>query len=128
MLNSVILIGRLVADPVIREVSTGKNVCEIKLAISRPFKNQTNHTYDTDFIKVVFWEYLAINVNEYCSKGSTVAVKARLQVRNMTIAEKQVEMIEVIGEQIIFINKPQQKTDAKILDSVEEIPFDKLDE
>lgn len=126
MLNNVILIGRLVSDPVFREVSNGKNVCEIKLAVTRPFKNQQNHTYDTDFIKVTFWEYAAINVNEYCVKGSTVSVKGRLQVRNMSVGEKNIEMLEVIGEQIIFINKPQQKSISKTDEVVEDIPFDDL--
>ena len=126
MLNSVTLVGRLASDPVFREVSNGKNVCEIRLAVQRPFKNQTNHTYDTDFIKVTFWEYLAINVNEYCFKGATVAVRARLQIRNVTIADKNIEMPEVVGEQIIFISKPQSKVEIKSDEVVEDIPFEEV--
>ena len=38
MLNTVTLVGRLVQDPIIKEVSGGKNVCEVKLALTRPFK------------------------------------------------------------------------------------------
>lgn len=126
MLNSVILIGRLASDPTFREVSNGKNVCEIRLAVQRPFKNQTNHTYDTDFIKVTFWEYLAINVNEYCFKGATVAVRARLQIRNISVGDKNIDMPEVVGEQIVFISKPSSKTEIKTDEDVEDIPFEEI--
>ena len=108
MINSVILVGKLVNDPSIREVSNGKSVCEVTLATKRPFKNVSG-TYETDFIRVTFWEYLAININEYCSKGATIGVRARLQTRKITISEKQYEVIEVVGEQLIFIGKPLPK-------------------
>lgn len=126
MLNEVTLIGRLACDPVFKEVSNGKSVCEIVLAISRPFKNQRNHTYDVDYIKVTFWEYLAININEYCIKGCTVSVKARLQVRTITIGEKNIDILDVIGEQIIFICKPHKRNDSKDDEVVEDIPFDEI--
>ena len=126
MLNEVILIGRLASDPVFREVSNGKNVCEIVLAVSRPFKNQQNHTYDTDFIKITFWEYLAINVNEYCAKGNTVSVKGRLQVRTITVGDKNIDTLELIGEHIIFIGRPQKRNGSKSDDVVEDIPFDEI--
>ena len=127
MFNQVVLIGRLANDPVIREVSGGKNVCEVKLAVARPFKNQTNHIYDTDFIKVTFWEYLAINVNEYCNKGATVCVKGRLQVRNVSVGEKNIDVLEVVGEHIVFISRSQVKQE-KDSDVIEDVPFDEIKE
>ena len=123
MVNSLILVGKIVNDPEIKEAANGKNVCEVTLALRRPFKNM-NNVYDTDFIKVTFWEYLAININEYCKKGATIAVKGRLQVRKANIADKQIEMIEVVGEQLIFIGKPLPKTEDKnesVIDEVEDI-------
>ncbi|MBP5445147.1 MAG: single-stranded DNA-binding protein [Acholeplasmatales bacterium] len=110
MINSVILVGKLVNDPEIREAANGKNVCEVVLATKRPFKS-LNGTYDTDFIKVTFWEYLAININEYCSKGATIGVRARLQSRKLNIQDKLYEVIEVVGEQLIFISKAPLKVD-----------------
>lgn len=127
MINQVILVGRLVADPVIREVSSGKNVCEIKLALQRPFKSQTTHTYETDFIKVTFWEYLAINVNEYSIKGSVLGIKARLQNRVITVNDKPVEIIDVVGEQLIFISKPHNKSIPKSNEEIEDIPFEEIE-
>lgn len=127
MFNQVVLIGRIANDPVMREVSGGKNVCEVRLAVARPFKNQTNHVYDTDFIKITFWEYLAINVNEYCNKGATICVRGRLQVRNISVSDKNIDVLEVIGEQIIFISKSHAKQD-KDIDVIDDVPFEEVNE
>lgn len=127
MFNQVVLIGRIANDPVIREVAGGKNVCEVRLAVSRPFKNQTNHVYDTDFIKITFWEYLAINVNEYCNKGNTICVRGRLQVRNVSVSDKNIDVLEVVGEQIIFISRTQTKQE-KEFDAIEDAPFEEIKE
>ena len=115
MINNVILVGKLVNDPEIKEAANGKNVCEVTLAVKRPFKSISG-TYDTDFLKSTFWEYLAININEYCHKGATIGVKARLQSRKITIQDKFLEVIEVVGEQLVFISKGQLKNDEKTTD------------
>lgn len=112
MINNVVLVGRVVNSPEIREVSNGKNVCEVTLALKRPFKN-INNVYETDFIKVIFWEYLAINVNEYCEKGSAIGVRGRLQVRKFPKEENKPDALEVIGEHLIFISRALPKSEAK---------------
>ncbi|MCR5308390.1 MAG: single-stranded DNA-binding protein [bacterium] len=127
MLNTVTLVGRLVQDPIIKEVSGGKNVCEVKLALTRPFKNVQGQ-YDTDFIKVVFWEYLAINLNEYGKKGSIIGVRARLQSRSMKISDNYVDVIDVVAEQIVYLGSPNRKVESKIDEKVEDIPLDELDD
>jgi single-strand DNA-binding protein len=115
MLNQVILVGRLVEDPVVFETETGKSVSTVTLAVNRSFKN-SNGEYDTDFIKCTLWQGLAESTCEYCQKGSTVGVKGRIASRNITIDHMQNEektkidppmvfrTIEVIAEKITFIS------------------------
>lgn len=113
MINQVILVGRLTKDPEIVETSIGKSVCEVTLAMTRPFKNATSHTYDTDYIKVTMWDYLAINLGEYCKKGATVGVRGRLQMKPLRVENTTVQIPEIVGEQLIFISKaPVAKKDA----------------
>ncbi len=83
MLNQVILIGRLTSDPIIKVLEDGKKVSDIRLAVQRSFKN-VDGTYETDFITVTLWQGLAESLNKYCTKGTLVAVKARLQTRHIT--------------------------------------------
>lgn len=51
MLNSVKLMGRLVADPELRQTQSGIPVCSIRIAVDRDFLN--NGTRETDFFDVV---------------------------------------------------------------------------
>lgn len=113
MINNVVLVGRLVADPVSKDIN-GKNVCEIKLALQRPFKIQNNNTYETDFIKVQFWDYLALTIKEYALKGATVGVIARLQNRITNVNDKPFEIIDVVANSITFISKPYEKTNIEL--------------
>ena len=52
MLNQVVLMGRLVADPEVRQAG-GVNVCNFTLAVDRDF--YSNGEKQTDFIDCVAW-------------------------------------------------------------------------
>ena len=78
MTNGVYLIGRLVRDPEIKELESGKKVCNITLAVQRPFKNADGE-YETDFFDCSLWEGIAFNTSEYSKKGDLIGVKGRLQ-------------------------------------------------
>lgn len=78
MLNQVIIVGRLVEKPEVKELETGKKVSKITVAVPRSFKN-ANGEYDTDFIDCVLWEGVAQNTSEYCNKGDIIGIKGRLE-------------------------------------------------
>ena len=100
MLNQVILIGNVANDPEIKVIN-GKNVVELTLAIRKDFKNKNNE-YETDFIKIKFWEYLATTINDYAKKGQVVCVKGRIQPRKIKVNDTNIEINEIIGEQLQF--------------------------
>ncbi len=105
MVNQVILVGRLVYDPELRSTDDGKKVTTITLALQRSFKSSETGTYETDFIRCTLWSGIAENTVQYCKKGSTVGVKARLAQRFYEIdEEKSFSYPEVIAEKITFIN------------------------
>jgi single-strand DNA-binding protein len=110
MLNQVILVGRLVYDPELRTLEDGRQVTTITLAVSRPYKNAETGEYDTDFIKCTLWSGIAKNTVQYCTKGSTVGVKARLSQRYYEYDnDKSFSYSEVIAEKITFINTKQKE-------------------
>lgn len=59
MLNQIVLVGRLVQDPEIREL---EKVGYITLAVSRNYKNR-NGEYDTDFIPVTLFKGIAEKIS-----------------------------------------------------------------
>lgn len=79
-MNNVVLMGRLTADPELRQTQSGISTCSFTVAVDRRFKNE-NGEYDTDFITCVAWRQTAEFVSRYFSKGSMIAVSGSLRTR-----------------------------------------------
>lgn len=80
MINSVVLMGRLCADPELRTTTTGREVCSIRIAVDRSFVPQGQER-QADFINCTAWGATATFINRYFSKGSMIAVTGRIQTR-----------------------------------------------
>lgn len=100
MLNQVVLVGRLVANPNVKELETGKKVSNITLAVTRGFKNAEGE-YDTDFVDVTLWDGIAENTAEYCKKGDIVGVKGRVQ--------KIKSKLVIIAEKVTFLSSTKSE-------------------
>ena len=84
MLNKVILMGRLCADPDFRQTQSGIAVCRIRVAIDRPYTSKATGERQADFINVVCWRQQAEFVSRYFHKGSMIIVEGRLQNSDYT--------------------------------------------
>ena len=104
MLNQIILVGRIVQDPEIKELENGSRLCYINLAVLRSWKN-ADGIYETDFIPCLLYKGIAENAVEYCKKGDVVGVKGRVQTRK----EKDKNIIEIVAEKVSFLSSRQPK-------------------
>jgi len=96
MLNRVILVGRLVADPEHRMTQTGKGVANLRVAVDRKGREK-----ETDFFDVTAWGQSADFASTYLSKGRLVAIEGRLQVRQYTDKDNQQRKVwEVVADTI----------------------------
>lgn len=82
-MNKVVLIGRLTADPELRQTQSGVSTCRFTVAVNRKFKNQ-NGEYDADFISCTAWRQTAEFVSKYFSKGKMIAVEGPLRTGSYT--------------------------------------------
>ena len=83
-LNKVLLIGRLGADPEIKQMVNGKNVARISLATSQTWKdkNTGEKKEKTEWHRiVVFNEGLVNVVKQYLKKGAQIYVDGQLSTR-----------------------------------------------
>lgn len=110
-MNNFSLVGRLTADPVVKDLDGGKKVSNITVAVQRPFKNQDG-LYETDFIPITLWQGLAESLSTYCVKGSQIAVSGRMQMKTTFLQDQQIQMIEVIAEKISFLSSPKSEEEA----------------
>lgn len=103
MLNQIILVGRLVRDPEVRETKNGTSVSKITLAIPRSYKN-VNGEYETDFLDCTLWQLIATNTKEYCKKGDIVGVKGRVESRTYEKDGEKKYITEIIAEKVTFLS------------------------
>lgn len=82
MLNSVILMGRLTADPELKTTASNISVVSFSIAVERNYTDKQSGTRQTDFIDIVAWRSTADFVSRYFRKGQLVAVQGSLQVRS----------------------------------------------
>lgn len=80
MLNNVVLMGRLTADPELRHTSNGVAVTSFTLAVNRSYAKAGTERA-TDFIDIVAWRNTAEFVTKYFVKGQLVAVEGSIQTR-----------------------------------------------
>ncbi len=103
MLNRVVIMGRLVADPELRTTPGGVTVATIRLAVDRDFKNKQTGERETDFINVVAWRQTAEFVSRYFAKGRMAVVEGRLQIRPYTDRDgNKRTAAEVVAENVYF--------------------------
>jgi len=126
VLNKVILIGRLVADPQLRYTQSGIAVTNFTLAVDRPFVTQSGER-EADFIDIVTWRKLAEVCANHLNKGRLVAVEGRLQIRSYDdqngIRRK---AAEVVANQVKFLDYAKDKSNSNESDEwseSEDIPF-----
>lgn len=102
MLNSIIIMGRLTADPELRSTSSGLSVSSFTVAVDRNYV-RTGEEKKTDFINVVAWRQQADFVSKYFRKGSMIAVQGSLQTRNYEDKNGNKRIAyEIVAEQISF--------------------------
>lgn len=102
MLNHIVLMGRLTADPILRRTSKGTAVAEACLAVERDYSGSAGGK-ETDFINIVVWGGTAEFFSKYFSKGQMAVVSGRFQIRPWEDKKgNKQRTAEVVAENIYF--------------------------
>ena len=80
MLNVVVIMGRLTADPELRTTNNGISVTSFSVAVNRNYSKENQ----TDFINCVAWRQNADFITKYFTKGQMIAIKGSLQQNSYT--------------------------------------------
>lgn len=111
MLNKVILMGRLTADPELRQTPNGVSTCQFTVACDRNFVPQGGER-QADFITVVAWRQTADFISKYFSKGRMIVVEGNLRTRSYDdkrYPDVKHYVTEVYADQVYFGgDKPAQ--------------------
>lgn len=84
MINKVILVGNVGADPEVRSLESGVKTARVRLATTERFFNrQTNESSEqTEWHTIIFWRGLADVVDKYVRKGSQIYVEGSIHYRD----------------------------------------------
>ena len=83
-LNKVLLIGRLGADPEVKQMVNGKNVARLSIATSQSWKDKSTgeRKEKTEWHRVVIFNEGLVNiVQQYLKKGANVYIEGQLSTR-----------------------------------------------
>ena len=78
-MNKVILMGRLTADPELRQTQSGVSSCRFTVAVDRRFADKNTGERQADFISCTAWRQTAEFVSRYFNKGKLICVEGSLR-------------------------------------------------
>lgn len=81
MFNKAILIGRLTADPELKQTGSGVHVTGFSIAVDRRFSGKDAEK-KADFININAWRQQAEFVCKYFHKGDAIGIEGSIQTRN----------------------------------------------
>ncbi|NPA41011.1 MAG: single-stranded DNA-binding protein [Aquificae bacterium] len=108
MLNKVLLIGRLTADPVIRYLPSGTAVTEFGIVWNRRYKSGDEWKEESHFFDVKAYGSLAEDLSTRLSKGYMVVLEGRLSHDRWTGQDgKNYSRVRIVAESVKIIRKPK---------------------
>lgn len=137
-MNSVILMGRLTADPELKHTNNDTAVTSFSIAVDRPMSKEKT----ADFINITAWRKTAEFIAKYFHKGSMIAIQGSLQTRRYEDKDGNKRTIyEVVANNVEFCggknengnasagrssatNKPvDEGVDSNPVESDDDLPF-----
>lgn len=95
--------GRMVADPELKQTPNGVSVATFRLAVERNYQSKDSNERVCDFISCVAWRQTGEFITRYFSKGSMIAIEGSIQTRQYQDKNgNKRTAVEVIADQAYF--------------------------
>ena len=117
-LNSILIEGNLVREPLFRSTPKGTPVCTFSLASNRFFRQESGLEKEVSFFDVETWAKLAERCSDLGKKGRGVRVVGRLKQNRWTGNDgKPHSRITIVAEHVEF--RPDFKKDGNSASAAE---------
>ncbi len=121
MMNQFFGVGRLVAQPEVKESENGKKYTNFTIAVQRSYKN-ADGVYETDFLDVVSFGPMAETTCEYCQKGDMVGVKGRVETSSYENEDgEKRKSTQIIADRITFLSSSKNKETESEIESEDDL-------
>jgi len=125
MLNKVILVGRLGADPEVRYTQDQQMVVNMKIATDEQWKDKNGEKVQkTEWHRVVAFGKLAEICGNYMAKGRLVYIEGRLQTRSWEKDGAKQYTTEIVASAMKMLErKTEQANEQGQTNYDEDVPF-----
>lgn len=107
-MNKVCLLGRICADPAVKEINGKNKLADFTLAVDRGLSKEAKEKakQTADFIRCKAWSQKAELIEKYLKKGDQLALTGKIQTGSYEDGDgKKIYTTDVIVEGIDFIRK-----------------------
>lgn len=99
-MNQFVLVGKIVTKGVIEKTEKDVDILEVKLAVSRPYKNEYG-IYEKDYIKIQIIGNAASLTSENCNIGDVLGIKGCIRGNN--------DEMSLVSEKVTFLSTGANK-------------------
>lgn len=120
MINKVILIGNVGADPEIRTLENGVKVASVRLATTERIYNRESQEAreHTEWHSVTLWRNLADVADRFVRKGSQIYIEGRLRSRDWTDQQGNKRYaIDIVADDLKLLGRKQDGAPTQPLSS-----------
>lgn len=108
-MNKIILMGRLTANPEMKQTPTGTAVAVFTIAVNRRFAKDGQQ--QADFIRCTAWRQQAEFICKYFEKGSMICVVGNIQTRSWDGQDgKKQFATDIVVEEVYFAGGKKDST------------------
>lgn len=107
-MNKVCILGRICADPAVKEINGKNKLADFTLAVDRGLSKEAKEKakQTADFIRCKAWSQKAELIERYLKKGDQLALTGKIQTGSYEDGDgKKIYTTDVIVEGIDFIRK-----------------------
>jgi len=113
-LNSVLIEGNMVRDPLLRSTPKGTQVCNFSIASNRYYRQDSNLERETGFFDVEAWGRLADTCGVHGRKGRGVRVVGRLKQDRWTGTDgKNHHKVAIVAEHVEYRSDFKKSSEAE---------------
>lgn len=144
MINKVILVGRVGADPDIHTFESGKKTAKLRIATTeRTYNKETQQSTEyTEWHSVVAWGALADVIDKWVKKGALLYIEGSLRTREYNKGNEKRYTIEIVADEMKMLGgkpaegagnsagqtyqqtpQPAPEMPAHPADTIEDLPF-----
>ena len=113
MINKVILLGNVGAEPEVRALDGGKKVARIRVATTERYTDQQgNKQEQTEWHNVTLWGGLADVADKYLHKGSQVYIEGKIRTREYEHNGEKRYATEIMANDMKLLGRPKDANEA----------------